>query len=290
MDVLTANVTLERDIALTQVKDTNGSTWNSVGTGLSSTGYAGIFDGKNHIISGLKVIRNDFSSQRYGLFRVVTGTVKNLILEEVYIDISQGNAGGIAGKSYGTIENCTVSGEIKSDTLYAGGIAGYAEGIIKDCINHCSIVVEPSADPIAGGIVGEGYKCKISGCRNYGDVTSNGFESVQCGGIAGRINNSSEIDGCFNYGDIKGINAEAIKDADDSLYVGGIVGLCVNESSTVTNCKVENATLTIYATYGTTGLNGYSINKFVGNMNNVDESNTGTAIITDVNSSTTTTV
>ena len=55
------------------------------------------------------------------------GTVKNVVMEGVQITSNQihgrASAGGVAGYSWGTIENCSVSGSV-SGTVYVGGVVG----------------------------------------------------------------------------------------------------------------------------------------------------------------------
>lgn len=288
-NVLIANVTLERDIALTQVKDTNGSTWNSVGTGSASTGYAGTFDGKNHTISGLKVIRTD-DSQRYGLFRVVTGTVKNLNLTEVYVKIFGGFAGGIAGKSYGTIEDCIVSGTLVEGRGAVGGVVGHAEGgSILSCKNECN-VYSYGQDATVGGIVGNASnKCEIRDSHNYGVLTSEGDYEVRCGGIVGQLQTYSKVTSCSNSGNIEAKHTDKINHSTNTLSVGGIAG-SVSSGSSVTKCSIGSNVITINASYYSSGLNKEAAVKDIAGeiISNVStetvvKGNTGTAKITTTN-------
>ena len=111
------------NITLTDNIDLTGIDWTPIGTSFSNS-YTGTFDGGNHTITGLTVTgSNDYA----GLFGDIdeNGTVKNVVLEGVQItsDNSSGYAGGVAGNSWGTIENCSVSGSV-SGTTFAGGVVG----------------------------------------------------------------------------------------------------------------------------------------------------------------------
>ena len=182
--------TLTDDITLT-------SDW----TPISST-FAGTFDGNNKYISGLK-IRNTDGNNNAGLFAQISGTVKNLELRDVDIEVSVNPSkyvGAVAGYSTGTIENCVVSGTV----------TGKGQG------SSFSV----------GGVVGGSYKAKIIGCSSTASVTGNG-PAGRVGGIVGS-NMSSYVIACYHTdGAITG-------DGTDNIYAGGVVGR--NVASQVTAC------------------------------------------------------
>ena len=111
---LTGNITLTGD-------------WTPIGTSISNA-YKGTFDGGGHTITGLTVTTSD---QYAGLFGYIGsgGKVKDVTLENVQItnDNSSGYAGGVAGWSDGTLENCSVSGSVSGSGMngFAGGVVGY---------------------------------------------------------------------------------------------------------------------------------------------------------------------
>lgn len=101
--------------------------------------FAGTFDGNNHVIRGLTITKKQNTySGHYGMFGcVMGGTIKNLGLENVSINLSNvenngiGNVGGIVG-AVGTMDgfaftmkNCYVTGEVISSGAVAGGLIGY---------------------------------------------------------------------------------------------------------------------------------------------------------------------
>ena len=100
------NITLDKNIDLT------GKDWTPIGTSFKNS-YTGTFDGGGHTITGLTVTTND---KYAGLFGYIgnAGTVKNVVMEGVLITSNNGSsqAGGVAGFSRGTIENCSVSGSV----------------------------------------------------------------------------------------------------------------------------------------------------------------------------------
>ena len=82
------------------------------------------------------------SNEYAGLFGYIGkdgGTVKNVVLEGVQIesDNDMSDVGGVAGQSYGNIENCSVSGSV-SGTTFAGGVVGSQwGGSITGCNSLC---------------------------------------------------------------------------------------------------------------------------------------------------------
>ena len=111
------------NITLTDNIDLTGIDWTPIGKD-DNKAYTGTFDGGGHTITGLTVTGSD---EYAGLFGDIdeNGTVKNVVLEDVQItsDNSSGSVGGVAGDSWGTIENCSVSGSV-SGTTFAGGVVG----------------------------------------------------------------------------------------------------------------------------------------------------------------------
>ena len=91
-----ANCTLANDI------DYGGKTWNEL-----STYYTGIFDGGGNTLSNI-VIPDNLGGYN-GLFRLLNGTVQNLVLDGVSLQASASHNGFIAGyNNNGTIAGCTV--------------------------------------------------------------------------------------------------------------------------------------------------------------------------------------
>ena len=102
------------DITLTSDIDLSGIDWTPIGIDYNHR-YAGTFDGNGKTITGLTVTTSD---QYAGLFGCIDsgGKVKNVTLKDVKIESKHdvGSAGGVAGWSYGNIENCSVSGSVSS--------------------------------------------------------------------------------------------------------------------------------------------------------------------------------
>ena len=221
------DITLTDDITLT-------GEWTPIGTSISNA-YKGTFDGGGHTISGLTVKGSD---EYAGLFGYIGsgGTVKNVVLEDVQItsDNSSGYAGGVAGDSWGTIENCSVSGSV-SGTTFAGGVVGSQWG---GSITGCNSSATVKGVIFAGGIAGETNSgASLTGCYATGDVTveNDGTNNSHAGGVVG-YNGGGTLTACYATGSVTGTGT-----GTGSCYVGGVTG--DNASGTLTACYHAKGTV-----------------------------------------------
>ena len=112
------------------------------------------------------------------LFTTLTGTVKNLVLEDVSISGNTGNTGAIACKADGTARIYNVgilSGQV-GGTGYTGGLIGFLDGTARviNCYSYANI----TGGSEKGGIVGNNNKTSKQGaittmvmnCMFYGDI------------------------------------------------------------------------------------------------------------------------
>ena len=249
---------LDINITLTDNIDLKGIDWTPIGIDYNHR-YTGTFDGGGHTITGLKITGND---QYAGLFGHIGsgGKVMNVKLEGVLIesDNEMSTVGGIAGWSYGTIENCLVSGSVSGSGKNgsAGGVVGYQNG---GFLTGCSSSAKVNAGGIAGGVVGtSALGATLTACYATGDVTleSRGTGTYYAGGVVGNNNNSSTLIACYAWGSVSGTGSSTI-------YVGGVTG--DNVDGTLTACYHANGTVsgtgsgTIY-TGGVAGRNYKSFN------------------------------
>ena len=233
---LTLNCTLTADINLKDI------TWTPIGTDLTNSySYKGTFNGGGHTITGLTVTTSD---QYAGLFGRIGsgGTVKNVTLKNVQItnDNSSGNAGGVAGWSYGNIENCSVSGSV-SGTTFAGGVVGSQWG---GSITGCNSSATVKGVIFAGGIAGETNSgASLTGCYATDDVTveNDGTNNSHAGGVVG-YNGGGTLTACYATGSVTGSGS-------GTIYVGGVTGS--NDLGTLTACY--HAKGTVKGSDGATG-------------------------------------
>ncbi len=165
--------------------------------------YSGTFNGNNHVIRGIKI--NDASTEQIGLFRHLSGTIKNLGIENASIN-GNANVGGFAGKIQGgTIENCYISNSYIEGRDHVGSLAGQLErgdnggGLIQNCYSSSTVY---SREFQGGGLVGvsEGSDPagRIANCYFSGLLTVK--NSNRAGGIVALKNNASAltIQNCVN--------------------------------------------------------------------------------------------
>jgi hypothetical protein len=89
-------------------------------------------------------------------------------------------------------------------------ILGYLS--INDCLNAVDIEVKPTSSWLdIGGIVGDSVTGSIINCVNYGAITGNSEQDAFIGGICGAFSGSNQqtlpITGCQNFGDVSSANS-----------------------------------------------------------------------------------
>ena len=219
------NITLTADIDLT------GKGWTPIGTDYYNS-YTGTFDGGGHTIKGLTVTTND---QYAGLFGDLgeAGTVKNVVMEGVQItsNHSSGYAGGVVGNSWGTIENCSVSGSV-SGTMRVGGVVGNQwYGSITGCSS--SATVKGMGD--VGGVAGDtNAGATLTACYATGNVTLeiNSQKILSGGGLVGFCGGRSVLLACYATG-----NVTSTGSSTGNVDIGGFLG---ENNSFVTACYWKN--------------------------------------------------
>ena len=218
------NITLTADIDLT------GKDWTPIGTDYDNS-YKGTFDGGGHTIKGLTVTTND---QFAGLFGYLdkAGTVKNVVMEGIQITsnhvLMSGNTGGVVGYSWGTIENCSVSGSVSGTNCVGGVVGSQKAGSITGCSS--SAIVKGTR--YVGGVAGEKWGT-MTACYATGNVTLeiNSPQDLSGGGVVG-LNGGSTVLACYATGNVnsKGSNT-------GNVHIGGLFG---DNYTVVTACYWKN--------------------------------------------------
>lgn len=219
------NITLDKNIDLT------GKGWTPIGTSFDNS-YKGTFDGGGHTITGLTFTTND---EYVGLFGWLNraGTVKNVVMEGVQITSHQiygGSIGGVVGYSWGTIENCSVSGSV-SGTVYVGGVVGAQIG---GSITGCSSSATVKGTVDVGGVAGQtNSSATLTACYATGNVTIeiNPAKNIAGGSLVG-MNAGSSLLACYATGNVTSTGSSTGK-----VHIGGFLG---NNYTTVTACYWKN--------------------------------------------------
>ena len=213
------NITLDTDIDLT------GKDWTPIGTDYDNS-YKGTFDGGGHTITGLTFTTNDEYAGLFGWLNRA-GTVKNVVMEGVQITSNQiygGSIGGVVGFSWGTIENCSVSGSV-SGTVYVGGVVGAQIG---GSITGCSSSATVKGTVDVGGVAGQtNSSATLTACYATGNVTIeiNPKKNIAGGSLVG-MNAGSSLLACYATGNVTSTGSSTGK-----VHIGGFLG---NNYTTVT--------------------------------------------------------
>ena len=213
------NITLNTDIDLT------GKDWTPIGTDYDNS-YKGTFDGGGHTITGLTFTTNDEYAGLFGWLNRA-GTVKNVVMEGVQITSNQiygGSIGGVVGYSWGTIENCSVSGSV-SGTVYVGGVVGVQIG---GSITGCSSSATVKGTVDVGGVAGQtNSSATLTACYATGNVIIeiDRTQNISGGGLVG-FNDGISLLACYATGNVTSTGSSTGK-----VHIGGFLG---NNYTTVT--------------------------------------------------------
>ncbi len=246
-----AHYVLTADIAINDVA--NFANWENAAPeyawmpiGFDTVEFDGVFDGNGHTISGLYINTNcgtadEESTNNYGLFDTVDGTVKNVKIEKSFIAVSGRpcGVGSIAGllMDEAIIDNCSSNAVLNCYDNSCGGLVGKAyggvdTGMVDDgeeretnysTISNCTFAgkitqVKANAMSYIGGIIGE-CDGNVDACVNNGIIGFAGDNVDSVGGIAGRMSEGT-VSNCKSTGTL---NCE-MKDSANLAIAGGIVG------------------------------------------------------------------
>ena len=229
--------------------------WTPIGT--INQPFAGVFDGQNHVVTGMKIDRSQGECQ--GLFGYVSGTddahkaqIKNVAVRDAQIR-AWTEVGAVVGR-YGRftagfvepLENCAMIGGTIQGTSGSmgqsssvGGIVGRACGEIQRCYATGDIIGADNAREY-GGIVGESYKT-VNACYWTGRLSALGSYANDFGGIVG--NAYDAVTNCYTTGDITG-------SLNNAGMLGSIVGCAMDR---VTNCYATGSVKGWHAIGGIAG-------------------------------------
>ena len=227
--------------------------WEPIGT--QANPFRGTFDGGDNTISNLVVV----GENNVGLFGYAdNATIKNVKLENVNVKGTD-CVGAIAGQVYSTslIDNCHVSGSIKVEgQTNVGGIVGKYYTKVK----NCSVIGDGVATSYVkgthkaenfegdniGGIMGHGGENNTFTNNTVKNITISGTRKV--GGIVGVTDQNTDVTNCL----VENVNIETTAKAEyaqanaakagHASIVGSYTKLGANNNGTVTNCVVKNVT------------------------------------------------
>ena len=286
---------------LTEDIDLGGKEWTPVGETVADLimggheyfVFSGNFDGNGYTIKNLTIgtETSPYSGDVCGLFGATSGTIEDVVLENVSINYVGGNhssgygfrmGGALVGYSMGDIVNCTVIGldmKAGSDGSYValnsiGGLVGIQDG--DTTVSHSRVsgkIEESTKKGNVGGFVGtlaKGSSTKYCGADVSVEVTGNG-RGIAVGGFVG-IGNGVTIDetlieNCYATGNITGAE-----------YAGGFVG---NISGlNISNCYAKGDVSNSFVGASFMGTDAAS-NNYYGTVKNCY----ATGLVSDISSS-----
>ena len=221
------NITLDKNIDLT------GKVWTPIGTDYDNA-YTGTFDGGGHTITGLTITTND---QYAGLFGYLGnfgkfGTVKNVVMDGIQITCNHrlGYAGGVAGYSRGTIENCSVSGSVSSTVSVGGVVGAQRDGSITGCSSSATVKGTINVGGVAGQTI---FGATLTACYATGNVIIeiDRTQNISGGGLVG-FNDGISLLSCYATG-----NVTSTGSGTGNVHIGGFLG---DNYITVTACYWKN--------------------------------------------------
>ena len=217
------NITLDKNIDLT------GKGWTPIGTSFDNS-YKGTFDGGGHTITGLTVTTND---QFVGLFGYLNraGMVKNVVMEGIQITSNHmfGCTGGVVGYSWGTIENCSVSGSVSGTDCVGGVVGSQKAGSIIGCSSSATV----KGKHYVGGVAGEKWGT-MTACYATGNMTIeiDPQKNISGGGLVG-FNEGNGVLACYATG-----NVTSTGSSTGYVHIGGFLG--DNYTNVMTACYWKN--------------------------------------------------
>ena len=255
--------------------------------------FSGNFDGKGYTIKNLTIgtETSPYSGDVCGLFGATSGTIEDVVLENVSINYVGGKynsaydfrmGGALVGYSMGDIVNCTVTGldfKAGSEGGYValnsvGGLVGVQDNGTTISDSRVSGKIEETTKKgNVGGFVGtivKGSSAKYCGADVSVEVTGNG-RGIAVGGFVG-IGNGVTIDetlieNCYATGNITGAE-----------YAGGFVG---NISGlNISNCYAKGNVSNSFVGASFMGTDAAS-NNYYGTVKNCY----ATGLVSDISSS-----
>jgi cytochrome c553 len=205
---------------------------------LGQFGYAGVFDGRGHVIRNLLISEPERGG--VGLFGVLgaTGIVMHLKLENVRVS-GRAGVGAVVGSNFGTLYHCEATGEI-GGMMAIGGLVGGSGGLVYRGYFSGRVDAKQAVGGLVGDMTGAVFSsaadAEVTGIRGIGGLVGlNTFGSIMDSHATGNIKGSNDTGGLVGVNtDAKVRNSFATgRVTGDSTNIGGLVGF--NSQSIIRN-------------------------------------------------------
>ena len=232
-----------KTVYLTSDIDLGGAEWTPIGDyAFSRTIFRGVFDGQNHTISNFTVgatsRTEDVDKCPYGLFGNVTGTIKNLKVDNATVAPEGGRfAGVLVGrlKEGALVDNCHITNsQVTINHWQVGGIVGQANDadIKNSSISSSTITGYAGVGAIAGFVMVAGdytvENCEVKNCAIEQNGSFGESYDVMFGLVAGYGNNAGVNLYINNFkaenNTIKGVASETLVGGNEGkTYLNGSI-------------------------------------------------------------------
>lgn len=222
--------------------------------------FKGVFDGDGHTIENVKITSG---KNNIGLFGNVTGTIKNLVIKNMTIEVTCSTSttvymGAVAGQSSGVIENVTIENltivftNDQARTTYntaVGSIVGRQEAIkkigtkesrVENCVVKQSNITVNAKSTTAriGGLIGlidkEASQCEteLKDLRVDATIKSNQRYGCIVGGAFGELGNCATVSDVYANTEINVENSYTANKYEQLVggFAGFSAGAIVNHS------------------------------------------------------------
>ena len=194
---------------------------NGLGGSIGNRGFFGVFDGNGHTISNMKILKAYGSIYQYGLFGMVMGTVKNVILRDAVIDFECIDKGWQASNGMGS-------------SIDVGGLCGYLtdHGTIQNCrVTDIFVKVKAAMSLTCGGGIGSANYTNVDSVIVSGEVSGIAGRAIWVGGCIGCVSVNTTVTASGFTGTVSAESDGTIVDVDPGgsdysylHYVGGFCG------------------------------------------------------------------
>ncbi|MDL2264354.1 hypothetical protein LJC31_06845 [Synergistaceae bacterium OttesenSCG-928-I11] len=250
---LTADIDLGSDLA---------HQWTPIGG--DSSPFKGTFDGDGHVVTGMRIVSDDYTYKQAGLFGFVNDTnaaIENVSVEDFVVSVDKKtayiDAGGLVGHFNGeTIHRAHANGIVYSSSSQnasnAGGLVGNFSGTLTSSSASGAVSSSSSFFSNAGGLVGY-FSGTLTSSSASGAVSSSSSSS-NAGGLVGNFS-----------GTLTSSSASGAVFSSSSVQpnAGGLVG---NFSGTLTTSYASGAVSSYSSSVTYNAITGGLVGRFSGTL------------------------
>lgn len=229
----------DKHYVLTADIDLSGHQWEPIAVNSYDpyTRFTGVLDGNGHTISNM-TITEDMEVYEYGLFGCLSGTVRDLVIQDAKISLESSVQGWVE-----TVD--------KAAALHVGAVAGRVLGsaestaVVQNCMVK-DLEVDVTAIPYirCGGITGVTECAQILTSGVNGHIQVRGPRALQVGGAIGVIGSESYISQCRYRGTVSAISDESLELnymlPAEYTYFYHVGGFCGNAGQLVENVEITD--------------------------------------------------